>query len=93
MRKFLLATMLGGLTIWTSCTNEDLTQGMEPDQPYVLKVTVENAEADTRTQIGENGSVTWTEGDQIGVFVEGETSPVPFTFSGMSGNVASRSFA
>lgn len=88
MRKFLLATMLGGLTIWTSCTNEDLTQGMEPDQPYVLKVTVENAEADTRTQIGENGSVTWTEGDQIGVFVEGETSPVPFTFSGMSGNVA-----
>ena len=88
MRKFLLTTMLGGLAIWTSCTNEDLTQGMEPDQPYVLKVTVENAEADTRTHIGENGNVTWTGGDQIGVFVEGETSPVPFTFSGMSGNVA-----
>lgn len=89
MRKLLLATMLGGLAIWTGCTNEDLTQGMEQDRPYVLKVTVENAEADTRTQIGENGNLTWTEGDRIGVFVEGEESPVPFTFNGMTGNVAS----
>lgn len=89
MKNYILTTLLGGLVLWTGCTNEELTQSTTSGQPYVLKVRIEKAQADTRTQVDEDGNVTWTEGDQIGVFVEGETASVPFTYSGMTGNVAS----
>lgn len=89
MKNYILATLLGGLVLWTGCTNDELTQDIASDQPHVLKVKVENTQADTRTQVGEDGSVTWTENDQIGVFVEGETTSIPFTFSSMAGDVAS----
>ena len=89
MKNYILATLLGGLVLWTGCTNDELTQDIASDQPHVLKVKVESTRADTRTQVGEDGSVTWTENDQIGVFVEGETTSIPFTFSSMTGDVAS----
>lgn len=88
MKRILYGSLVLILTILTGCNNKnELVSTGDGPYSFTLKVKVENS-ADSRTTIDESNQVLWTEGDQIGVFAEGSSSPIPFTYSGMTGDVA-----
>lgn len=88
MKKYIYGSLACFLLLWTGCNKEEsVPQHDEGTGTRVLQVKVETL-ADSRTGLGENNQVLWVEGDQIGVFVEGESTPVPFTYTGMSGDIA-----
>lgn len=88
MKRLLYESLLCILALLTACTEKDkFDSANTPSGNFVLKVKVENSVA-SRTMIDETNHVLWTEGDQIGVFVEGSSTPIPFTYSNMSGDIA-----
>lgn len=86
MKKLIYASTLFALALLSGCTNQEDIISNDSDT-FVLKVKVENTTG-SRTTIDENNQVLWSEGDQIGVFVEGNSTPIPFTYSGMTGETA-----
>lgn len=88
MKRFLYGSLLLILAILTGCSNKnELMHSGHATDTFTLKVKVENT-WDSRTMTDESNQVFWTEGDRIGVFVEGYTAPMPFTYSGMADGVA-----
>lgn len=87
MKKNIYIGLLSILMAMTGCTNDVMIDESLQTSSFTLKVQVENTKG-SRTMIDEFNNVLWTDGDSIGVFMEGSSESVPFKFSGMSGNIA-----
>lgn len=87
MKRILYGSLLFILAILTGCNDKnEMHTGYRP-ATFTVKVKMENTR-DSRTMTDESNQVFWTEGDRIGVFVEGSTAPIPFTYSGTTDDVA-----
>lgn len=87
MKKNIHICLLSVLLSMTGCTNDILIDEGISSSSFTLKVKVENT-IGSRTMIDEFNNVLWTEGDSIGVFMEGSSESVPFEYAGMTGNIA-----
>lgn len=87
MKKNIYIGLLSMLMAMSGCTNDVITDEGQQNGSFTLKVQVENTKG-SRTMIDEFNNVLWTDGDSIGVFMEGSSESVPFKYAGMTGNIA-----
>ena len=87
MRKNIYRDLLFMLLAITGCTNDVLLDKGISNGPFTLKVQVENTKS-SRTIVDEFNNVLWSDGDSIGVFMEGFSESVPFKYVSMTGNIA-----
>lgn len=82
MKQNLFYIALSIAILLTGCTQEDEFGPNHVNGNYTLNAIIENDEqALSRTTVGENSQVLWTEADRIGVFGEKNTKNAPFTLA------------
>jgi len=63
-----------------ACSRENVNT-----EPVGKEITLFASMPDTKAKVDDSGIFTWQEGDRIGVYVDGSSSPVPFTLTSGAG--------